>query len=121
MPAKDACYTVSWDEQTGLARIDWAPGTVCSLEEARAIDREIEAWGRGPVRCLVNLTGIETIDRPAREFFIHSPQYAAVALVAESAATRMLANFFLRLKRETTPARIFTDEAAAVGWLLAQP
>ena len=121
MPAENACFAVSWDEQTDLARIDWSPGTVCGLDEAQAIDLEIKAWGRGPVRCLVDLAGIETIDRAAREFFIHSPQYAAVALVAESAATRMLANFFLRLKREPTPARMFTDESEALAWLQAQP
>lgn len=127
MPADNACFAVAWDDDTGLARIDWSPGTVFGFDEARAIDLdldleiEIEALGRGPVRCLVNLSGIETIDRPAREFFIHSPQYAAVALVAESASTRMLANFFLRLKREPTPARIFTDESEARAWLQAQP
>ena len=121
MPAENACFDLSWDEETGLARIDWSPGAVCGLDEAHAVDLEIKALGRGPVRCLVNLAGIESIDRAAREFFIHSPQYAAVALVAESAATRMLANFFLRLKREPTPARMFTDESEATVWLLAQP
>lgn len=120
MPAV-SCFSVSWDNHLSLARIDWAPRAVCGIEEARAVDREIEALGQGAVPCLVNLHGVDTIDRPARQFFIQSPQYAAVALVAESPANRMLANFFLRLKREATSARVFTDEDEAVSWLRAQP
>lgn len=120
MPAASPRFQLSWDETRGVARIDWAPGTVCGIEEARALDLEIEALGRGPVRCLVDLAGIDTIDRPAREFFMHSPQYAAVALLAKSPATRMLANFFLGLKRTSIPARMFTDESDAVAWLVAQ-
>jgi hypothetical protein len=117
MPDGNACYSVSWDESARLARIDWSPGAVCGIDEARAVDDEIEKLGRGPVRCVVDLSGVDTIDRAARTHFIQSPQYVAVALVADSAATRMLANFFLRLKREQTPARIFTDETEAVAWL----
>jgi hypothetical protein len=110
-------FSVSWDDAACLARIDWSPGAVCGIAEARAVDRAIEALGHGPVRCLVDLAGVDTIDRAAREHFIQSPQYAAVALVAQSTANRVLANFFLRLKREQTPARIFTDETEAVAWL----
>lgn len=51
-----------------------------------------------------------------------SPHYRAVALVAgsASASTRMLANFFLGLKRGAIPVRMFTSETDALAWLVAQ-
>lgn len=49
-----------------------------------------------------------------------SPHYRAVALVAGSASTRMLANFFLGLKRGAIPVRMFTSETDALAWLVAQ-
>ena len=118
--AAEQCYEVSWDDETGLARIVWRPGAVCGLEEARAVDAEIEALGQGPVRCLVDLRQVDSIDRPARELFMDSPHYAAVVLMTGSASTRMLANFFLGLKRGTIPVKMFNDESEAVTWLQAQ-
>jgi len=50
-----------------------------------------------------------------------SPHYRAVALVAGSASTRMLANFFLGLKRSATPVKMFSDEPEAIAWLQTQP
>ena len=115
------CYEVSWDAAAGVARTDWLPGAVCGIEEARAVDAEIHALGQGKVRSLVDLRQVDSIDRPAREFFMDSnPHYVAVALVAGSASTRMLANFFLGLKRGSIPVKMFTDEADAVAWLQAQ-
>lgn len=79
------------------------------------------SWDNHAVRSLVNLRGIHAIDRPARQFFIQSPRCVEVALVADSAANRMLANFFLPLKREATPARVSTVEDEAVLWLRSLP
>jgi hypothetical protein len=117
----DSCYRISWDEAHGIARTDWLPGAVCGIEEARAVDAEISALGQGKVLSLVDLRRVASIDRPAREFFMdRNPNYRAVALVAGSASTRMLANFFLGLKRGAIPVRMFTAEPEAVTWLQAQ-
>ena len=121
MSAEDKCYAVTWDEQSGVARTDWLPGAVCGIEEARAVDAEIKALGRGKVLSLVDLRRVASIDRPAREFFMdRNPNYRAVALIAASASTRMLANFFMGLKRGVIPVKMFTSEADAVAWLQVQ-
>lgn len=121
MTAEEKNYRVSWDEEAGVARTDWLPGAVCGIDEARAVDAEIKALGQGEVLSLVDLRDVDTIDRPAREFFMNqNPNYRAVAMVAGSAPTRMLANFFLGLKRGAIPVKMFTDEADAVAWLQAQ-
>lgn len=121
MNVEDKCYAVSWDEANAVARTDWLPGAVCGIEEARAVDAEIRALGRGKVLSLVDLRQVASIDRPAREFFMDgNPNYRAVALIAASASTRMLANFFMGLKRGAIPVKMFTSEAAAVAWLQVQ-
>ncbi len=115
-------YRVWWDEAGGVVRTDWFKGAVCGISEARAIDAEITSMGRGQVLSLVDLRDVESIDRPAREFFMATnPDYRAIALVASSASTRMLANFFLRLTRGDNPVKMFTVEADALAWLQAQP
>jgi hypothetical protein len=121
MNADNQCYEVSWDEASAVARTDWLPGAVCGIEEARAVDAEIRALGKGRVLSLVDLRQVESIDRPAREFFMdRNPNYRAVALIAASASTRMLANFFMGLKRGVIPVKMFTSEADAVAWLQRQ-
>ncbi len=121
MTGQDKCYRVWWDEAGGVVRTDWFEGAVCGIEEARAVDSEIRAMGRDQVLSLVDLREVDSIDRPAREFFMDSnDDYRAVALVAGSASTRMLANFFLRLKRGENPVKMFTSEPEALAWLQAQ-
>jgi hypothetical protein len=122
MDDNEKCFRVWWDEQGGVVRTDWLEGAVCGIDDARAVNAEIEAMDRGKVLSLVNLKQVDSIDRPAREFFMNqSGSYRAVALVAGSAATRMLANFFLGLKRGDIPVKMFTADADALAWLQAQP
>lgn len=121
MATEYKCFEVSWDESSAFARTYWLPGAVCGIEEARAVDEEINALGRGRVLSLVDLREVSSIDRPAREFFMdRNPNYRAVALVAASASTRMLANFFIGLKRGPIPVKMFTSEIDAVAWLRVQ-
>jgi len=122
MDDQGKCYRVWWDGAGGVVRTDWHEGASCGLAEARAVDAEIRALGRGKVLSLVDLREVGSIDRPAREFFMDSnADYRAIALLAGSASTMMLANFFLRLKRGENPVRMFTADADALAWLQAQP
>lgn len=122
MTAEGRCWRVSRDEATGIVRTVWLPGAVCGLGEARAVDAEIRGLVPRGILSLVDLRDVDTIDRPAREYFMGlNADYRATALLAGSVATRMLANFFIGLKRGSNPVRMFTSEAAAVSWLQAQP
>lgn len=118
MSAPEVGYRVSWDDANQIARLDWAPGAVCDLATAEQVDREVQELGRGKVRLLVDLRPDAAVDRAARHFFINlHAHYLAVALLAGSPATRMLANFFLGMKRGLVPVRIFTSEDEAVSWI----
>lgn len=114
-------YRVWWDAAAGVAHTQWQSGARCGIEEARAVHAEVQALGHAHVRSLVDLREVASIDRPAREFFMNeSAGYRAVALVAASASTRMLANFFMGLKRGAIPVKMFTEETDALAWLHAQ-
>ena len=116
--AAEKMYRVSRDEATGVVRTVWLPGSVCGIEEARALDADTRAVGGDDIRLMVDLRDLGSIDRPAREFFMDLyTNYRAVALLASSAPARMLANVFLGLKRGPIPTRMFGSETEAVAWL----
>ncbi len=117
MSTPDAGYRLWWDDENQIARVAWAPGAFCDLTTAEKVDREIQALDRGKVRLLVDLRPDAAIDRAARHFFMNlHAHYVAVGMLAGSPATRMLANFFIGLKRGPIPVRLFTEEADAVEW-----
>jgi len=121
MTVEGECYRITWDQAAGIVRIDWLPGAEVGIEEARLVDEEIRSLHRGDVRLLVDLRDAASFDRSARELFMGlDTGYRAVALLAGSPATRMLANFFLGLKRIETPVQMFTAESEGVAWLQAQ-
>jgi hypothetical protein len=114
-------YRVWWDDANGITRLGWVAGSACTLPKAQGILEAVAALGHGRVRILVDIRQSGSIDRPARELFMYSEEYfESFALLAGSAATRMMANFFLGLNRGPIPVRMFTSEAEAVGWLRAQ-
>lgn len=43
---------------------------------------------------------------------------SATAVVAQSLAYKLIANFYVKVKRPKKPFRVFNDEDAAVEWLL---
>lgn len=118
MSNDDEVFRVCWDEEHQLARVDWLPGSEASVEEARAVTAQVGALGRGRVPVLVDMRDMLKLDRGAREHFITSGDVAsAVALVARSPVTKMMANFFIGMQRGLFPVRVFTTMEEAVEWL----
>jgi len=95
--------------------LDDAKENICALSE-------IGGGVRNPV--LVDMRGVRTQSRDARAY-LGGPEAEratlAVALLMGSPVSRVLANFFLRLTSQRYPTRLFTDEAAAIAWLIEQP
>jgi hypothetical protein len=115
-------FRVWWDEDAQIARADWIDKVTVDLELAEACEAEVQALGHGRMAYLVDIREMGSIDREARAYFMSmGPLYKAVGLLAGSPATRMMANFFLRLNRGDLPVRMFTDEVQAISWLHDQP
>jgi hypothetical protein len=118
MDRTDPVCDVWWDEDARVAHVDWQPGAVCGLAEARAVSVELQALGRGRVPVLVDMRGLAKFERPAREHFIADDQGArVVALLVSSAVSRMIANFFIGMRRLPVPVQMFTDQLEALDWL----
>ena len=111
-------FRVWWDEAASIVNVEWLPGAVVDLAAAQAATRAVRALSRGPVPMLVDTRGMKEFDRSARAHFLEDQSGAgAMALLASSAVSRMIANFFIGMQRQPMPVRMFTDRAAAVAWL----
>jgi hypothetical protein len=114
----DGPFRAWWDADTEIVRGVWAPRTVCGATEAIASTRTIRALQRGAVPLLVDIRQLKRLDRGAREHYKSDKGGAsAMALLVDSAVTRMIANFFMRTDAGETPARMFTEENDAIAWL----
>jgi hypothetical protein len=114
-------YDVSWDEAEQVVRFVWAPGSICTVAQARAGSATIRALDKGTVPMLVDMRRMKKLEREARELYkTDKGGVSAMALLVGSPVTKMLANFFMRTDTDTTPTRMFTDESVALNWLHEQ-
>lgn len=112
-------FRLTWDDAMGIGRCVWSPESGCRLEDAEAITAGVIGLGRGMVPLLVS--GLSKLDRPAREYLLRDEgNVSAVALLADTAVSRMIANFFIGVGRPVVPVRLFTEEQAAIEWLRDQ-
>lgn len=122
MDRTESACRVWWDEDLQIAHADWQQGAVCDLAAAQAISAELMALGHGRIPVLVDMRGLAKFERAAREHFISDDEGArAVALLVGSAVSKMIANFFIGMKRLPVPIQMFTDRVEAVDWLEQQP
>ena len=90
---------------------------LADAKEAVAATRDLAG---AKTRVLVDMRRIQSQSKEARGYF-NAPEIAnhlhAVALLVASPLSRMIANFFLRVREQPVPTRLFDDEAAARAWL----
>ena len=110
-----------WLRPEGIVQLVWAPRTMVLLEDATAALEEmaqLTGGRRSPL--LVDMRETGPLDRATRaELTRRSDLQSAVALVAGTPLSRMMANFFLRVSEPPFPTRLFDDEASAIVWLQA--
>ena len=98
-------------------REDWnEPDTVETItEHALLIKKVIDGKQRG---LLAVLPGFHMKKNLLEIYDQTEMGEIAVALLVNSFTAKILGNMVLRVKKTTSPARIFTDRAAAEAWLL---
>ncbi len=108
----------------GFVRATIRPGAEMVLEDARDALRataELAGGVRRPV--LVDAREVKSQSRDARAYFASEEAArvcVAVAILIGSPVSRVLGDFFLRHTTQLVPTRLFTQDEAAVDWLLTQ-
>ena len=96
------------------------PGCEMHLADAQENVAAIFAFVGRAMPVLVDMRGIRSQSREARLYF-EGPQAElatrAVALLIGSPVSRVLANFFMRVRPQRIPTRLFTSEVDALAWL----
>ena len=90
-----------------------------TLDLARATIADLTALTGGKrVPIMADIRRSKGMTQEARAFFGNpNPPYSALAILADSPVTRMIANFFIGLNRPSVPTHVFTDEENARAWL----
>jgi hypothetical protein len=103
----------------GVAKIRYKAGAIVTEDVARKTVAELMALTSGKrIVLLADLRQLKSITREARVFFANATNaYAAIALLAGSLPTQVMANFFIGLSRPKVPTQMFTDEEKALTWL----
>ena len=115
----DPRFRIWVDDPDRIIRCTWAAGAEVTLDAAVALTSRVAAiTAAGPGPLLVDLRGITNLTRDARTYFVtESGGATAVALLTESAVSRMIANFFIGASRTAYPVKTFTSEEDAADWL----
>ncbi len=124
IPPPDAVISPSgpiWLNEDGIiVTITTAPyQNLTDAKENMEYNRKIAAGIPRPL--LVDMTGVRSISKEAREEYVkeqEEPFVTAVALLTKSSVSRMVGNFFIGLNHTHVPAKLFTDPDKAREWLL---
>lgn len=113
-------YT-TWMGEDGIARSVVKLNAEISLDDAIANSRAVnDLFKNEKFPLLVNSTQIKSMSREARKYLAvtdRSTHISAFAVVVESFLSTIIVNFFFRFNKTGVPARMFTNEEAALKWL----
>ena len=111
---------VTWmDEELGMLRFVYAPGSECSLADAiENVDAQVRVAG-GKVRpILCDISKCKSVSKEARNHYGQSKEFSALALVGGSPIGNIIGNIFIAVYgARQIPTRMFLREAEAVLWL----
>ena len=111
----DADGIVYWSYHEGV-RID-GDDARCEME---TVAQFLERFELLPARLMIDIRSIGSISREARAIYAEPEASTfAVALLVESAISRVIGNAFLFWSKPAHPTRLFTHEAKAHAWLSA--
>lgn len=105
----------------GIMSVTSLPGSQQTPDDARTnleVARQITGGMRIPILLDIRNTG--TLSREARMVYVGQEGVstaAALAIVADSAFTRVVGNIFIRLAKTSYPVKLFSSPETALEWL----
>lgn len=104
----------------GVLHLAWPPGVDVGRDEALEVVRRINELSADRNRpLLVDMRFARSTSAGARDVFGVPHAASMVALLGESPVDRVIANFFIGVRKPARPTRYFTSEEAALTWLKA--
>jgi hypothetical protein len=107
--------------EDGVLHVVLADDLDLTLETCRAMNAAVQQLAQGPSLILSDLRGMRSSGILQMRYAV-APEVIGVirrlALVVGSPVSRTLGNVFVALAKPPYPTRLFTDEDAAVAWLL---
>lgn len=111
-----------WSDKDNISWLVFAEGSEISKDDIEYLiklaTQKVEV--NEHLFVLVDMSLVESISPEARAFAAGEDLasiYDALAIVAASPATRLVANFFIRFHKPPRPTKIFTETEKAVEWL----
>ena len=107
-----------WLREDGIVQNVVDPGAEYTLADATEVLAGIDKVSKGQRRpLLVDSRNIKSMDRNARQEVATFEGITSIAILIDSAVSRMIGNVFLTTNKRSFPARLFTSEAEAIEWL----
>jgi hypothetical protein len=107
------------DDALGIMRFDYAPGSVCTLAEAKEnveIQRKLLDGRRMSI--LIDVRQAKSVDREARMYYASIDDFTAMALFGGTPVGNVIANFFIAVYGSRgIPTKLFAKEDDAIAWL----
>lgn len=105
----------------GIVHFVCAPGCQLTADNTRELFAAYRGVGTaGGLLVLSDIRGLRSSTAESRALAT-TPEatdlHAAAAVIVGSKLTRMMGNLFMRMNKPAYPTRLFTDPAAAIGWL----
>lgn len=115
-------YTSFEKEGYILTRVK--PGSEIQLQDAEDNTAAVIKISDGIIYpILVDLRGIKSISKEARDHFSmrgRTPSVSAVAMLVKSPVSRIIGNFYIGFAKPVVPTRMFSAEKEAIGWVKNQ-
>lgn len=112
------------EEELGIVYSQPIEGAVIGYEEALEVIRiRRKLQGGRRMGLLSDPRGVRKVDCHARKVLSENASKKdlyAVALLAENAVSRMVANMAVGFNRPEVPTKVFSDRNKAISWLLEQ-
>ncbi len=109
-----------WLDEGGILHEYFFPKTDFVLQDAKqSMAAGLELSEGADFSWLVNITGMKSITKEAREYYgeVENSHLKAVGLVTNSPVSKVFGNFFLRFNKPEIPVRLFSSEIQAYDWL----
>lgn len=106
------------DAGDGILRITLRPGGRITAEDGALVrERYLALTGGTGATVLLQVIGVESVDRDAVRFLSEAVTITAFAILGRTPVDRVIAHGRHGLPAPQCPTRYFSDEQEALGWL----